>query len=118
MSHAKKGACFWLDRRTTSRPAAKRPIAKLHPNDLLSCPVQSTPIALPSAASVIANPTTSMTVVSLLRISDKLSCDFPLGLSGIKTGAPISHKWAKGRRRRGLWAHPSRRPERLKLELN
>jgi hypothetical protein len=45
---------------------------------------------LASAASVIANPTTSMTVVSLVRISDKLRCNFPPGLSGIKNGAPIS----------------------------
>jgi hypothetical protein len=36
-----------------------------------------------------------MTVVSLLRISDKLRCDFPPGLSGIKNGAPIFHKWAE-----------------------
>jgi hypothetical protein len=54
---------------------ARRPILA----DSLSCPVQSTPIALASAASVIANPTTSMTVVSLLRISDKRWSDFPPG---------------------------------------
>jgi hypothetical protein len=65
MSHAKKGACFWSDCTRTTRFHAT---------------VQSTPIAL---ASVIANPTTSMTVVSLLRISDKIPCDFPPGLSGI-----------------------------------
>ena len=28
-------------------------------------------------------------------ISNKLRCDFPPGLSGIKNGAPISHKWAE-----------------------
>jgi hypothetical protein len=120
MGHAKKGACFWLivAPHQGQQPNGQSPNAWLHPNDSLPCPVQSTPIALASAASVIANLTTSMTVVSLLRISDKLRCDFPPGLSGIKNGAPISHKWAKGRRRHELWAHPSRRPERLKLELN
>jgi hypothetical protein len=34
-------------------------------------------------------------VVRLLRISDKLRCDIPPGLSGIKNGAPISHKWTE-----------------------
>jgi Domain of unknown function (DUF1993) len=103
-----------LDRRTTSRPAAKRRIAKLHPNDLLSCPVQSTPIALPSAASVIANPTTSMTVVSLLRISDKLSCDFPLGLSGIKnrgTDLPQVGEGTQTSRIMGSSVSPTRAPQ-------
>jgi hypothetical protein len=44
-----------------------------------------------------------MTIVSLHRIYDKLRYDFPPGLSGIKNGAPISYKWAKGRRGHGLW---------------
>ena len=37
--------------------------------------------------------TTSMTVVSLLRISDKFRCDFPLGLSGQRHRCPTV--WAK-----------------------
>jgi len=60
-------------------------------------------VAPASTASVIANPAISMTIVSLRRIYDKLRYDFPPGLSGIKNGPPISYKWAKGRRGRGLW---------------
>jgi hypothetical protein len=102
-----------------TRGTAGKVVAKLraegfmrHSNDLPPCPVQSTPIVL---ASIGCRQSHHFDDDCKSPPNRRQRCNFPLGLSGIKNGAPISQKRAKGRRR-GLWDHPPRRPERLKLD--